>query len=107
MITKIPERVTEVTDTGRLGRSYNILILTKVNITQPSKIEKRPSPDWNKTDWSRTRSALGDLNWQRLLANTQTEKAWTIFKDEVHNLVKWYVPKNGVTSTAFFTFRSF
>ena len=53
VITNNPERITEVYEVGRLGRSDHVMIMTKVRVGEENIVEEGEGrPDWAKADWN-------------------------------------------------------
>ncbi len=67
MITNIPERVEQVEEVGRLGRSDHVVIVTKVMMEVSVVEDKGTVPDWRKADWDRMREELRDTERQNWL----------------------------------------
>ena len=52
VITNSPERITEVYEAGRLGKSDHAMIMVKVRMKEEKKVaEGEDRPDWAKGDW--------------------------------------------------------
>jgi hypothetical protein len=68
LITNIPERVVEVTDEGRLGKSDHVVIVAKVTVNRRDEEEKLPAPDWSRADWDAMRATYttwsGGMEWR-------------------------------------------
>ena len=58
VITNIPERITEVYEGGRLGRSDHSAIVCRVNIKQGLEKDHTAQLDWRRADWSKMREDL-------------------------------------------------
>ena len=50
VLTNIPERITDVQDVGRLGRSDHVMIMTKVSVKKEQKTEREGLPAWSHGD---------------------------------------------------------
>ena len=73
VLTNIPERITDVQDVGRLGRSDHVMIMTKVSVKKEQKTEREGLPDWRKADWDSMRKSLGKEDWRLLLQGTSVD----------------------------------
>jgi hypothetical protein len=93
LITNVPERIVEVVESGRLGRSDHVVIVTRVEMGGGDEEEKESAPDWRRADWDGMREELQDTSWSRDLARMTVEAAWQAFNDKVTNLVKKHVPE--------------
>ena len=52
VITNMPERVLEVREEGRLGKSDHVMIVTEIAVGKATRENQMPLPDWRKADWS-------------------------------------------------------
>jgi hypothetical protein len=92
VITNMPERVEEIVEGGRLGRSDHMAILARVSVGQTAEEDKGPVPNWNRADWEGMREELRNTRWRRELDGATAERAWSIFRDKVTKLVEEHVP---------------
>ncbi len=92
LLTNIPDRVEEVTDAGRLGKSDHVIIVTKIEVGRDSEEEKEPLPDWRRADWDTMRDELSNINWRARLERKKTSDAWRTFVGTVTRLVEKHVP---------------
>jgi hypothetical protein len=92
IITNMPERVVEVREEGRLGRSDHVITVTKITMGASSQEEKPPYPDWQRADWEAMRKELLDTTWRNGLADMPTELAWNTFAEKVKHLMDKYIP---------------
>jgi hypothetical protein len=90
VITNIPERVDEVSEQGRLGKSDHVIIVTKVKVGRQQGLIKQ-QPDWRKADWDAMRA---DLKRERILIRREhgVDEAWCTVKERIEQLVSTYVP---------------
>jgi hypothetical protein len=75
VITKVPERMTEVTQAGRLGKRDHVMALTKGNISPSAHAGGVASPQLA----------------QAAIKHTKRESRVHL-KEKVHHLVSTYVP---------------
>ena len=52
VITNMPERVLEVREEGRLGKSDHVMIVTEISVGKATRENQMPLPDWRKANWS-------------------------------------------------------
>jgi endonuclease/exonuclease/phosphatase family metal-dependent hydrolase len=57
VITNIPERIEEVSEHGRLGKSDHVIIVTKVK-TGKQQVPVKQLLDWRRADWDAMRADL-------------------------------------------------
>jgi hypothetical protein len=91
VLTNIPERVDEVSEEGRLGKSDHTIIVTKVNVGAAAEDDK-PSPDWRRANWDSMREELQRGDWLRRLRSSRATQAWDILTEKVEGLIQKYVP---------------
>jgi hypothetical protein len=92
VITNMPERVEEVVEGGRLGRSDHMAILTRVTVGTTIEEDKGPVLDWRRADWDGMREELRDTGWMQGLRDGSTEESWDIFRRKVTKMVGKFVP---------------
>ena len=92
VITNMPERVQEVREEGRLGKSDHVMIVTEISVGKQFGENQLPLPDWRRADWAAMRRELEDRNWTRRVMNCDTDRAWKMVKSKVDELVKKFVP---------------
>jgi hypothetical protein len=92
VITNIPERVSEVFEAGRLGKSDHSIIITRVSIGVSLEDEKS-LPDWRRADWDAMRAEMRMGNWLQDLKKSGADRAWNILKDKVEEVIQKHVPQ--------------
>ena len=92
VITNMPERVQEVREEGRLGKSDHVMIVTEISVGRQTSENQLPLPDWRRADWGAMQQELEDQNWTRQVMSSNTESAWKLLKCKVEELVRKYVP---------------
>ena len=92
VVTNIPERVLDIYDAGRLGRSDHVMIVTKISMKQAAMVEIEGRPDWQRADWAGMRDMLADVNWRRDMNGKSVEEAWTLLTSKINQTVKDFVP---------------
>jgi Reverse transcriptase (RNA-dependent DNA polymerase)/Endonuclease-reverse transcriptase len=97
LLTDSPERVTDISEEGRLGASDHVLIMATVTVRPGPPPESRTLPDWRRADWRRAdwqqmRDELHNVRWDELLRNCSADQAWCTFKKRVEDLVSKHVP---------------
>jgi hypothetical protein len=93
VLTDIPERITAVSEEGRLGASDHSVIVIKI-VTKMNQKDSRPGlPDWNRADWPAMKRDLRRVNWQQRMQNRTAEEVWQSVRDTLQDLVKKHVPE--------------
>jgi hypothetical protein len=91
VITSIPERIEEVCEAGRLGKSDHTVIITKVSIGV-SLEEEKPQPDWRRANWDAMRADMNTGDWLMRLKRSGAAGAWDILRSKVERLIEDHVP---------------
>ena len=91
-ITNVPERVEEIYEMGRLGKSDHVMIMATVTMEAEPDEDDSTAPDWRKADWDAMRRDLATQGWRRRLNQCGTEEAWLILKQKLHGLIDIHVP---------------
>ena len=92
VITNMPERVLEVREEGRLGKSDHLMIVTEISVGGVAKKNQIPLPDWRRADWTAMRTELEDRAWINRVRSSNMEAAWQLVKGKVEELTRKYVP---------------
>ena len=92
VITNMPERLLEVRDEGRLGKSDHVMIVTEISVGKSHTESPRPLPDWRNADWASMRSELDSREWISRVRRSNMDMAWQLVKDKVDELTRKYVP---------------
>ena len=93
VVTNMPERLTDVREEGRLGRSDHSMIVVEVSVG-PTPEKNRPGlPDWRRADWDGMRRRLAERDWLDRVKAAPVEAAWKALNSMVEGLVKEFVPE--------------
>ena len=92
VITNMPERVLEVREEGRLGKSDHMMIVVEISVGKNTRTTTQKLRDWRKADWDQMRCRLADKDWISTVRKRGTEEAWQLVKKEVERLVEKFVP---------------
>ena len=79
VLTNIPERVTEVTEVGKLGSSDHSMMLATVTTGSENRKEK-DGREWHRADWAAMREELRHLDWRAELNEKGSCAAWDHLK---------------------------
>ena len=95
VITNCPDKVLEVDDVGRLGKSDHCMISITVEC-QPREVKEKENVryNWKRADMPAIRSELEGMDWERELSRRTMEEGWTWFREQLQNAVEKYVPKS-------------
>jgi hypothetical protein len=86
VLTNCSDRILEVSDVGRLGKS---------DFCSSSQVKNSSRYNWHKANIDQINSDLLIENWTATLAGKTVEDAWNSFKDSLLESVERNVPKCG------------
>ena len=92
VVTNMPERVSEVREEGRLGKSDHVMIVVEIHVASKQRVTHTPQRDWRKAEWNTMRERLTDRCWVNGVRRMDTTAAWLEVKRKVNQLVEDYVP---------------
>ena len=92
VITNMPERIQEVREEGRLGKSDHVMIVTEISVGKQAHENQLPLPDWRRADWAAMKQELADRSWSRRVMASDTDTAWRMVKGKVEDLIRRHVP---------------
>ena len=75
VLTNMPERISEVREEGRLGKSDHCMIVTEISVGKSSRDNLLPSPDWRRADWDGMKAELSGA-WRREVMLEDGDMAW-------------------------------
>jgi len=90
VITNAPERITEVSEEGRLGSSDHTMIKVKINQAWQQETVKEIR-NWRRADWKAMRTDMAKIRWKTELQGS-TEDMWRLFKGKVKAAIEKHVP---------------
>ena len=93
VITNMPEKVSNVVEAGRLGKSDHVIIQFDLELNSCQRGERKVIKNWKRADWTRIKSRLAATAWPATNDGVTTEEAWQQLRDAVDKLVKEYVPE--------------
>jgi len=96
VLTNVPDRVTSISDVGRLGKSDHVML--EILAGKSCEVSRRTVKSWNKADWNSIRRETAEVPWRTILAQGTVQEAWDIFKNHIEDLVKKYVPTHTLRS---------
>jgi hypothetical protein len=91
VLTNMPERVREVSEAGRLGKSDHemIRIVLEAGGYQPTKRRVR---NWRKANWSDMRKEIGEVEWKEELEGLSVEEMWKKLTEKMSEVTEKNVP---------------
>jgi hypothetical protein len=92
ILTNCPEKVLDVSDEGRLGRSDHVIMLLKIAKSVEVKNSKKEIICWKKGRYENINRNLYLIDWEGELSNMNTEESWNKFKNILSEQVKDEVP---------------
>jgi len=95
ILTDCPDKILQVSDAGRLGRSDHCILNTVLDF-QPNSISTNTSRyNWSKANTDMIKSDLDRIHWRETLNGKSVEDAWGIFRDTLSESIEKNVPKCG------------
>ena len=92
VLTNMPERISEVREEGRLGKSDHCMIVTEISVGKSSRDNLLPSLDWRIADWDGMKAELSGA-WRREVMLEDGDMAWRMMKARVEDLIRRFVPE--------------
>ena len=93
VITNMPEKVSNVSEAGRLGKSDHVIIQFDLEISSRGGGEKKLVKNWRRADWEKIRRGLEATVWPTTEDRATAEEAWQQMRDVIDGLVKDNVPE--------------
>ena len=94
ILTNAPEKVSNICEVGRLGKSDHVIIQFELAQLGGSLAEKKVIDNWKKADWNGIRQGLESTTWPTTSDGSTTEEAWRFLRDRLSNLKDQFVPKS-------------
>ena len=88
VLTNMAERILDICEAGRLGRSDHEMILVSVNMECTEDRIFRERPNWGKANWTNMRKELAKHNWTLEFETKTAEEMWRAFSSELTELVR-------------------
>jgi hypothetical protein len=92
VLTNIPERIVDIEEAGRLGKSDHEMILLTVGGCGGSVHSNREVYNWGRADWTSMKNDLAGTDWSATLHGKSADEMWTTFRSRLDELRKKYVP---------------
>jgi hypothetical protein len=92
IITNCPERVVNISEEGRLGKSDHSVIVFEVEDNIRNTIEEITGLNWRRADMVKMRQELGSVEWEELFDEQDAEESWDIFRKILQETVDRNVP---------------
>jgi hypothetical protein len=83
VLTNVPDRVTSISDVGRLGKSDHVMLEVEILAGKSCEVSRRTVKSWNKADWNSIRRETAEVPWRAILDQGTVQEAWDIFKNHI------------------------
>ena len=93
IITNIPEKVSNLAEAGRLGKSDHVIVQFDLEIASRVSGDKRLVKSWRKVDWCRIKKGLETTVWPTTEDRTSAEDAWQTMRKVINGLVRENIPE--------------
>jgi hypothetical protein len=92
ILTNMPERLDNVRDEGRLGKSDHVILSCEVTAKKDSR-EKIKVKNWSRADWNGIRDGIRKTVWPTMADGCTAEEAWQLLRGKLDELVSQHVPE--------------
>jgi len=92
VITNCPERIIDITDQGRLGRSDHCILHIVMESQLHIVSRDQAGRNWRKANMEALQSELASVPWEEELTGKQTEEAWLSFRKVLDTAIEKHVP---------------
>jgi hypothetical protein len=92
VLTNIPERIVDIEEAGRLGKSDHEMILLTVGGCGGGVHSNREVYNWGRADWTSMKNDRAGTDWSATLHGKSADEMWTTFRSRLDELRKKYVP---------------
>jgi len=92
LLTNIPHRVSDVTDSGRLGRSDHVIVTFQLRVSGTMDAQQVERKNWRKADWQSIKNGLHQTTWPTTYDGNTAEEAWQLLRTRLNELTEQYVP---------------
>ena len=96
VLTNCSDRVLEVSDAGRLGKSDHCILKVVIDF-QPNSLARYTSRyNWSRANMDQMKRDLSSVHWRETLSGETVEVSWCRFRDKLKETVEKNVPKCGI-----------
>jgi hypothetical protein len=95
ILTNCSDKVIEISDTGRLGKSDHCMLKMTLDFQPISQARQGSRYNWSKVDVDKMHEDMKRVQWREPLHGETVESAWTIFKETLNQTMERNVPKCG------------
>ncbi len=96
VITNIPERVSEVLEAGRLGRSDHDMLCITLEMENRTEGPMKQTTNWRRADWPSMKAELETVDWTKEMKSKTAGEMWNILRRKVSETVRKHVPTRTV-----------
>jgi hypothetical protein len=88
VITNIPERVSEVFEAGRLGRSDHDMLCITLEMENRTEGPVKQTTNWKRADWPSMRADLATVDWTAEMRSKNAGEMWSFLGLKVSEMDK-------------------
>ena len=92
VVTNIPERVEELYDAGRLGKSDHVMLMVKISVGGEEEERQPLGKDWRRADWDELRREFQNRDWIHNIRHADAAAAWKLFSEKISEAINKCVP---------------
>jgi hypothetical protein len=93
LLTNCPEKIANVSNIGRIGKSDHVGILIEEEREGSMKIEKQVGLNWRRANFDEMKKEITEVDWDKELRWKDIEEAWVLFREKVEKTVNDNVPR--------------
>ncbi len=98
VLTNILERIVDIEEAGRLGKSDHEMILFTVGGCGGGVKSNREVYNWGRADWTSMKNDLAGTDWSVTLHGKSADEMWTTFKSRLDELRSKHVPTRAMNN---------
>ena len=92
VLTNMPQKICEVSEQGRLGRSDHVMMLVELVVGGSNLEEQMVRKNWKKANWTRIREELAGTKWPTTSDGASADEAWQMLRDRLEEITEEHVP---------------
>jgi Endonuclease-reverse transcriptase len=92
VLTNIPERVQDVHEVGRIGRSDHSAVVVEL-VIRPEYGDQVRLKNWRRANWDGIRKGISDTVWATTHDQSSAETAWQHLRERLDELIAQHVPE--------------
>jgi hypothetical protein len=83
VITNCPDKVLDISDGGRLGKSDHCIIMVDIECNIHRQVGVQKTLNWSRANYEGIKNQMARVDWEVLLNEGTVEDAWSSFKERL------------------------